>query len=64
MKLPIRILTALLCAAIILFMPFVLSSPQILDNEKARLMQEMYELGAKKGIEPKLLRFKINGIEE
>ena len=34
MKLPIRILTALLCAAIILFMPFVLSSPQILDNEK------------------------------
>ena len=40
MKLPIRILTALLCAAIILFMPFVLSSPQILDNEKARLMQD------------------------
>ncbi len=40
MKLPIRILTALLCAAIILLMPFVLSSPQILDNEKARLMQD------------------------
>ena len=31
---------------------------------KARLMQEMYELGEKKGISPKLLRFKINGIEE
>ena len=31
---------------------------------KAKLMQEMYELGTKKGIEPKRLRFKINGIEE
>ena len=31
---------------------------------KARLMQQMYELGEEKGIEPKLLRFKINGIEE
>lgn len=31
---------------------------------KARLMQEMYELGEKKGIEPRRLRFKINGIEE
>lgn len=31
---------------------------------KARLMQEMYELGEKQGIEPKYLRFKINGIEE
>ena len=31
---------------------------------KAKLMQEMYELGAQKGIEPKQLRFKINGIEE
>ena len=40
MKLPIRILIAMLCAAIILTMPFALSSPRILDNEKARLMQE------------------------
>ena len=40
MKLPIRILIAMLCAAIILSMPFTLSSPRILDNEKARLMQE------------------------
>ncbi|MBQ6061855.1 MAG: phosphodiester glycosidase family protein [Clostridia bacterium] len=40
MKLPIRILISLLCAAIIISMPFVLSSPQILDNEKARLMQD------------------------
>ena len=31
---------------------------------KARLMQEMYELGKKQGIQPKYLRFKINGIEE
>ena len=31
---------------------------------KARLMQRMYELGTEKGIEPKRLRFKINGIEE
>ena len=31
---------------------------------KARLMQEMYELGRPKGIEPRRLRFKINGIEE
>ena len=31
---------------------------------KAKLMQEMYELGREKGIEPKRLRFKINGIEE
>ncbi|QUA53356.1 hypothetical protein [Aristaeella lactis] len=31
---------------------------------KAKLMQEMYELGEKRGIEPKRLRFKINGIEE
>ena len=31
---------------------------------KARLMQEMYELGSQKGIEPRRLRFKINGIEE
>ena len=31
---------------------------------KAKLMQEMYELGEKRGIRPKRLRFKINGIEE
>ena len=31
---------------------------------KAKLMQEMYELADQKGIEPKRLRFKINGIEE
>lgn len=31
---------------------------------KARLMQEMFELGKEKGIEPRRLRFKINGIEE
>ena len=31
---------------------------------KARLMQEMYELGEQHGIDPQYLRFKINGIEE
>ncbi len=31
---------------------------------KARLMQEMYELGKEKGVEPRRLRFRINGIEE
>ena len=31
---------------------------------KARLMQEMYELGEARGNSPKFLRFKINGIEE
>ena len=31
---------------------------------KAKLMQEMYELGKGKGISPQQLRFKINGIEE
>ena len=31
---------------------------------KAKLMQEMYELGTSRGIPPQRLRFKINGIEE
>ena len=31
---------------------------------KAKLMQEMFELGEKLGIEPRRLGFKINGIEE
>ena len=31
---------------------------------KAKLMQEMYALGAEKGSASKRLRFKINGIEE
>jgi len=31
---------------------------------KAVLMQRMYELGKEKGIAPKYLRFKINGIDE
>lgn len=31
---------------------------------KAKLIQEMYALGEEKGIEPRRLRFKINGIEE
>ena len=41
------------------------SSAEVTERvAKARLMQEMYELGEKKGIEPRRLRFKINGIEE
>ena len=42
-----------------------ISSAEVTERvAKARLMQQMYELGAEKGINPKLLRFKINGIEE
>ena len=41
------------------------SSEEVTERvAKAKLMQEMYELGSKMGIEPKRLRFKINGIEE
>lgn len=41
------------------------SSEEVTERvAKAKLMQEMYELGEKKGIEPRRLRFKINGIEE
>ena len=41
------------------------SSEEVTERvAKARLMQEMFELGEKKGIDPKRLRFKINGIEE
>ncbi len=41
------------------------SSAEVTERvAKAKLMQEMYVLGEKKGIEPKRLRFKINGIEE
>lgn len=31
---------------------------------KAKLMQQMYELGKERGIPARRLRFKINGIEE
>ena len=42
-----------------------ISSEEVTERvAKAKLMQEMYELGAKTGIAPKRLRFKINGIEE
>ena len=42
-----------------------ISSAEVSERvAKARLMQEMYELGAACGIPPKYLRFKINGIEE
>ena len=41
------------------------SSEEVTERvAKAKLMQEMYALGEKRGIEPKRLRFKINGIEE
>ena len=41
------------------------SSEEVTERvAKAKLMQEMFELGEKKGIEPKRLRFKINGIDE
>ena len=42
-----------------------ISSEEVTERvAKAKLMQEMFELGSEKGIEPKRLRFKINGIEE
>ena len=42
-----------------------ISSAEVTERvAKAKLMQQMYELGEKMGIEPKRLRFKINGIEE
>ena len=41
------------------------SSAEVTERvAKAKLMQEMYELGESKGIAPQRLRFKINGIEE
>ncbi|MBR5960906.1 MAG: hypothetical protein IKZ98_07890 [Clostridia bacterium] len=41
------------------------SSAEVTERvAKAKLMQEMFELGEKLGIEPRRLRFKINGIEE
>ena len=41
------------------------SSAEVTERvAKAKLMQEMYELGERRGIEPRRLRFKINGIEE
>ena len=41
------------------------SSEEVTERvAKAKLMQEMYELGAARGIPQKYLRFKINGIEE
>ena len=39
-KLPVRILVALLCAALILAMPFVLSGPDLTDESKMRLMNQ------------------------
>ena len=41
------------------------SSEEVTERvAKARLMEEMYALGEKRGIEPRRLRFKINGSEE
>lgn len=40
MKMPVRILLILLCAAMIIAMPFVVSSPNMLNNVKMELMNE------------------------
>ena len=40
MKLPVRILLAVLCAAVILTMPFVISSPNMLNDIKMELMND------------------------
>ena len=42
-----------------------ISSEEVSERvAKAKLMQEMYELGKQKGIPGSALRFKINGIDE
>ena len=42
-----------------------ISSAEVTERvAKARLMEQMYNLGAERGIRAKRLRFKINGIEE
>ena len=42
-----------------------ISSGEVTERvAKARLMEQMYNLGAERGIRAKRLRFKINGIEE
>ena len=42
-----------------------ISSAEVTERvAKARLMEQMYNLGAERGIRAKQLRFKINGIEE
>ena len=42
-----------------------ISSAEVSERvAKAKLMQEMYELGKQKGIPGSRLRFKINGIDE
>ena len=42
-----------------------ISSAEVTERSaKAKLIQAMFDLGREKGISPRLLRFKINGIEE
>ena len=42
-----------------------ISSSEVTERvAKARLMEEMYRIGAERGIPARKLRFKINGIEE
>ena len=43
MKTPLRILLSLLCAAIVLSMPFFLSSPNMLGEVKASMMEDSDE---------------------
>ena len=40
MKIPVRVLLSLLCAGLILAMPFVISSPDLLEETKSALMNE------------------------
>ena len=40
MKMPMRILLVLLCAAMIIALPFIVSSPNMLNNVKMELMNE------------------------
>ena len=40
MKLPVRVLLVMLCAAVILALPFVVSSPNMLNDVKMELMND------------------------
>ena len=46
MKLPVRILLALLCAAMVLSVPFVVSSPRLLEDAQWEIIDEIDSLNS------------------
>ena len=44
MKLPVRILLIILCAAMIMILPFAVSSPNLLNDVKTELMNDGEEV--------------------